>query len=592
MKRNEFFYHTLLLIISLSLLITFIVLYYSPTEINPEIYAGFLKSPLVILMNFLPIFFFFFIIFLLFNEMWLAFLLSSSFFIGLSLINKYKMMYRDEALYMKDISLVKESLIMAGKYDISGSLNYLLPILAILGISIALVFIHKRKDFPLIIRMGILLPCLLLSLVFKFLYTSPSLYSKGGNKAIDYTWIQTGDFQSKGFIYSFIVNKEAPNYKLDYNSDLAKEKLESYSYKDIPEDKKVNIIGIMLESYNDFSKFPGVAFNIDVYENFHKIQEESISGTLVTNVFGGGTVDTERSFLTGYYDFDDYSKNTNSFVKYFKDQDYETEFMHPNSGSFYKRKKINEYLGFDYFENYDNRYSEVSEDYLSDKDFFKFLIEGYEKNRSSIYPYFNLTVTYDNHGPYSDEELTKIEYLFKNKSYDEATYNILNNYFSGIKKTDRALGDLFEYFARERSPVVIVLFGDHNPWLGVNNKGYENLGISMDTSNIDGFRNYYETPYIFWANKSAKEILEKDFLGENKDISPNFLMAELFQYMEWEGNEFMNYLIDLKDDISVSHKLYFKEKNIYRKNTDLALIQEWTEFLNIQKYYANKKTPE
>ena len=68
--------------------------------------------------------------------------------------------------------------------------------------------------------------------------------------------------------------------------------LASFEDSYIPEDKKVNIIAIMLEAYNDFSKFGTLEFGTDPYEYFHSLQSESLHGELVPNIFAGGTIDT------------------------------------------------------------------------------------------------------------------------------------------------------------------------------------------------------------------------------------------------------------------------------------------------------------
>ena len=52
----------------------------------------------------------------------------------------------------------------------------------------------------------------------------------------------------------------------------------------------------MLEAYNDFSKFDEIEFAIDPYKELHEIESEAYHGELVTNIFAGGTVDTERKF--------------------------------------------------------------------------------------------------------------------------------------------------------------------------------------------------------------------------------------------------------------------------------------------------------
>ena len=126
---------------------------------------------------------------------------------------------------------------------------------------------------------------------------------------------------------------------------------------DIPEDQKVNIVTIMLESYNDFSKFD-LDFNVDVYGPFESIKENAYSGELVTNIFGGGTIDTERAFLTGIKDLPSF-KSSNKFIcVVFENQGYYTEAMHPCYGWFYDRRNIDTYLGFDNFYYLENYYGE------------------------------------------------------------------------------------------------------------------------------------------------------------------------------------------------------------------------------------------
>ncbi|NLC04818.1 MAG: sulfatase-like hydrolase/transferase, partial [Tissierellia bacterium] len=169
------------------------------------------------------------------------------------------------------------------------------------------------------------------------------------------------------------------------------------------------------------------------------LQDNSYRGSLVTNVFGGGTVNTEWSFLNGYNSHPKYIKDTNSFIWYFNEQGYRTEAMHPNFGWFYNRRNINDYLGFEQFDYYENKYGEIQEQPLRDWEFFDYIIKGYEENKESGKPYLNFSVTYQNHGPYSQQKETDINYL-KRKSEDvEKTYNQVNNYFSGIKSTGESI---------------------------------------------------------------------------------------------------------------------------------------------------------
>jgi phosphoglycerol transferase MdoB-like AlkP superfamily enzyme len=581
---------TFITIIILSLLIMSITFVFSSASLNLTLLKSYFTGKWLILMNFIPIFLFMAFMYLIFNRVWVSFSLTSLIFVAMSIINKFKLMYRDDPFSFIDIKLINESLMMAKRYDLPLSPGIILVIIALVAITIVLKIFFKYKIVSAKVRVSFLLILAVASiLIFKGFYFNPQIYQKVGDKTIINIWVKSQQFQSKGFVYPFIYSiTEAKETTLEgYDEQKAIELLSAKKYRDIPEDQKINIISIMLEAYNDFSEFEGVELGIDIYENFHKIRDESIYGKLVTNVFAADTINTERAFLTGYNNHPKYFRRTNSFVWYFNEQGYRTEAMHPITGSFYNRRNINEYLGFSSFDHYDNRYKYVQEEYLEDIDFFDYIIEGFENSKKDKQPYFNFSVTYQNHGPYSTQKLTEEEYLKKKSHYDDDIYNIINNYLSGIGKTDKALKKLFNYFRNEKEPVVVIVFGDHNPWLGKDHIGYGMMNINLDLSDVEGFKNYYQTPYIIWGNNAAKERFNKSFEGEGNDISPNFLMAELFQYLGWEGNEYMQCLLDVKDKIDVNHKLYFKENGQYRQEISEDNKELWDNFLNVEYYYSH-----
>ena len=71
-----------------------------------------------------------------------------------------------------------------------------------------------------------------------------------------------------------------------------------YKRQDIPEDKKVDIVLLQLESFKDFYKYrnDSLEFNYDPYDYFHKLEEKSLTGSLMVNSFGGGTFVTAVSY--------------------------------------------------------------------------------------------------------------------------------------------------------------------------------------------------------------------------------------------------------------------------------------------------------
>ena len=537
------------------------------------------------LMNFLPLTFLITLLYFMTKRIHISYLITTILVMGLGIANQTKLLYRDDIVKFEDLLLLKEAAIMTTRYELVIKW-YTIIFIIILGV---LFFILKRYVKKLELKwwkqlIGIILILSVGIITYNKLYKNDELYNSLGDQSIINVWISTRQYQIRGLIYPFIytakdIIQEEPK---NYNEEEIKEILNEYTYQDIPDDKKVNIIAIMLEAYNDFTKFDVIDFNEDIYEKFHLIEDKSLSGNLVTSIFAGGTIVTERNFLTGYYNFPSFRKETNSYVWYFKEQGYITEANHPIYGAFYNRASVNINLGFDNYYNYENRYSLVQYNFVNDEMFFQDIINSYEEAKKENKPYFNFSVTYQNHGPYSSETYDGKKYYFDKNDMSDEAYNTVNNYFEGIENTNNALYELINYFEKEKEPTIIILFGDHNPFLG--DTGYEELGINLDLSEEEGFLNYYETPYIIYGNSKAKELFNKSFIGKGNDISPMFLMNELFDYVELDGNEYLQYMSDLKKEIDVINPYYNKIDSKYIKSEENKLVQEY-ELVN---YYVSK----
>ena len=136
---------------------------------------------------------------------------------------------------------------------------------------------------------------------------------------------------------------------------------------------------------------------------------------------------------------------------------------------------------------------------------------------------------------------------------------MFNTYLNGIKSSNEALYNLVDFIDNYNEPTIIILFGDHNPYLGENNYVYQELGINMDVSTEEGFTNYYGTPFVIHANDEAKKVFDKEFVGDLGYISPNFLMNEFFEYVGYEGNEYTQFTNDVKEYIDVINPIYYEE---------------------------------
>ena len=159
-------------------------------------------------------------------------------------------------------------------------------------------------------------------------------------------------YVSHGFWFSFLhsVADALPTFPENYSFRAARQLLSQYEDADIPDGQKVQVVGVMLEAFCDLTDFPALARQENVaaiYEPLHELESRSVSGDLITNIFAGGTVDTEWGFLTGYAYHNNFTAPVDSYVRYFKSQGYDTVFRHPGYSWFYDRENINQYLGFD-----------------------------------------------------------------------------------------------------------------------------------------------------------------------------------------------------------------------------------------------------
>jgi hypothetical protein len=279
----------------------------------------------------------------------------------------------------------------------------------------------------------------------------------------------------------------------------------------------------------------------EIYAPLHELEARSISGNLLTNIFAGGTVDSEWGFLSGYSHHDEFRTDLDSYVRYFSAQGYDTVYRHPGYSWFYNRNNINRYLGFDESAFSEDTFGDLVEPgealYHSDGILFDYLLSDLDAHRGR--PLFSFSVTYQNHGPYYSAESWAENIDREACNWSEETINILNNYLIGINETITQLVRFTDELEQRDEGVVLVLFGDHKPWLGNDNSVYHELGVNFDLTTLEGFTNYYSTPYLIWANSAAKETLERDFVGEGGDCSPCLLMPAVFDACGWKGPGFL-----------------------------------------------------
>lgn len=547
---------TLILLSLAAMCLGVLSLWFACVDNRTAMFVSYFTHPLIALLNLLPVVFLALLLYFLTGRAGLSYLLTAALTLGLTAGSFFKLTFRNDPLMVEDLLLLKEAGNMAGKYQLFLNKSMVLAIVLVL-LGWLVLHLLARGRMPLWPRLGGVALLLLVLLPLRWLYTDANTYvNRTRNEDLISPMSATQVYTSKGFLYPFLYSAKSASDAPPEGYDPARAQaiLAAYEDADIPEGKKVDLISIQLEAYNDFTKFGTPQLNPAVYEEFHKLEAEGYSGNLVTNIFAGGTVDTERCFLTGYSRLGSFRAPTNSYAWYLRDQGYYTEGSHSCYAWFYNRENINANLGLQNYYYVENYYGDLTGGGVGfDTVLFPEMIKLYEQHtKQSDQPYFGFNVTYQGHGPYDTDVLWWGDgWVVDDGSYTQEELNLMNNYFGSLHDTGTYLKEFFDYYRACADPVVIVLFGDHNPWMGDGNSIYNLLGINLDLSTQEGFLNYYSTRYLIWANDAAKEALGNDFQGQGPDIGPYFLMNEVFKLCGWEGPAYLQATNQVAEQVSV-----------------------------------------
>ena len=551
------------------------------------IFFNYFKHPHILALNLLPPILLVLLFWFLFGRAGAAFGTAAGIVLGFSVANFYKIQLRDDPLLAIDLTTVGEAGDILSRYQLTFHWKIGVTIFAVVfGVLFAHFLMRGRPPGRRVRAIGAA-AVLVCGAACAPLYANDTLYDKqvAGTELID-IWSDMQVYVSKGFVYPFLhsIPDAFPHPPEGYDEEEAQALLGAYEDGTIEEDEQVNIISIMLEAYMDLSVFENDRFQLsqDLYAPLHELQAECVSGPLVTNIFAGGTKDTEQGFLTGYTDPGTYRSPVNTYVWYLRSQGYTTEGFHPGGGWFYNRKNVNEYFGFE-------RYLFV-EDFevedRSDEFFFAELKEMWESRDKSA-PYFNYSLSFQNHGGYDTASTGEVSYVVQGELSDE-TYNMLNNYLTGVADTTQRLADLADYFRDCEEPVVLVFFGDHMPWMGNGNSGYTDMGLNLDLGDQEGFMNYYSTRYYIWANDAARAVTGNDFVGEGEAISPCFLMSKVFDLCGWEGPAYMQAMRTVSQRLPVIQSLgNYMEGGVITQTLSPEGAELAADFSSLEYYWQN-----
>lgn len=374
-----------------------------------------------------------------------------------------------------------------------------------------------------------------------------------------------------------------------YSAEEAEDVLDRYDAQTVDQNAEINerptVIAIMNESFSDLNIIRGFETNPDYLSFWKSFEEPAVKGNLLVPVYGGGTCNTEFEFLTGLsmgnlprgiYPYQMYDlSGVESLPRLFGKLGYDTLAIHPGKEASWNRAQAFAALGFDDFiseEDFDAEESDYLRGFISDAACYEKLIEAYENRENEM---FIFCVTIQNHGGYENITFDGDNLLSLEGNLDQ--YNDAKEYLSLVKVSDDELEKLFDYFSNIDEPVVICVFGDHQP--GLNGDFYDELyGKASEYLTTEEKAEKYMTPYLIWANYDMGQ-------AERYDTSANFLGSVLLEKAKLPQDPINVFLLEMFENVPMMNPDYVK--TVDGKWFNLTEYREngWIQKYSLLQYY-------
>lgn len=273
------------------------------------------------------------------------------------------------------------------------------------------------------------------------------------------------------------------------------------------------ILMIMNESLSEIS-YENKAIEQDTMPFLRSLHKNTVRGNLYVSVRGGGTCNTEFESLTGNsmaflpantYPYEGYlNRDTFSLASYFKNTGYEIASLHLSEKKNWNRQTVYPYLSLEpFFSIRDYPRVPTLRGYATDA----FDLETLQKveEKMSGRKKFLFNVTMQNHGGYAPtNDLTP---TFSMKKYEKEAggdLNPLEVYDTVVRLSDDAIKKLIATYQKDPEPVMIIIYGDHQPALG---DAADKLLFGEEQAGEGGKEKLakYKTPFIIWTNYETPE---------------------------------------------------------------------------------------
>ena len=500
------------------------------------------------------------VLYLFIRKTWIAFLPPAVFFTVVNYLDYYKILIRGETILPCDLTILGEAAETSGLMTFEYNSGILVGVLIVLAVSVALFFYDilikkagsKKTGW---LRRLISGTCVLIIAILGVRVTLINPAFLASADLTPYQWRQTVTRNNNGFIVNFLANIPfmIPEKPSDYSEETMTQLLdtvtEEVGEKETAETDTPNIIVIMNESFIDAEKFANIEFDSELTPMLRSIAETKTGGSTFTPQFGGGTANVEFETLTGYslsflpasstpYQ-QHIDKETNSYVSFLRDSlGYSTVAIHSYGAHFWNRDEVYPLIGFDKFVSEEDFVLPIRmRGFISDSSTTDMIIYEYEENLETGKPFFNFTVTMQNHGSYSASQYDEY-YLVGSKSdaLDEKVLGAITCYATNIKYADDALSTLINYFSKVDEPTIIVFFGDHMGSFGNKDNSYFKGGYTQyPEGTAENYFDLHTPPFVIWDNYT-------DVSGESVTLSNYYLLPYMTELYDLPQPLYFSYL--------------------------------------------------
>lgn len=318
---------------------------------------------------------------------------------------------------------------------------------------------------------------------------------------------------------------------------------------EITEREYPNIIFLQLESFFDVKYIENFSYTEDPVPFFTYLRENYPSGFLEVPSVGAGTANTEFECITGMnldlfgpgeYPYKTILKDRTceSMAYILKGLGYSASAMHNNDGTFYNRHQVFSNLGFDRYVSVEYmEKAEVNElNWARDKVLTSQIMKVLSGTKERDYIY---AISVQGHGAYPQEPLLQEKKLDIELPEELAEYYYQYLYYvHQLREMDNFLKELVLNLSACRERVVLVMYGDHLPSLGLSEELLSN-------------GNVFQTEYVIWSNYGL--------MTEDRDLQSYQLSARVL------------HILGIEEGIMPQYHMYRQDEEDYLENMQLLM---------------------